>query len=71
MFLHFPLNILTSPVLHTHPLPRHLTCRKALPGNTPLFLLSTSHLTANFAGYTARKLNFQQAQRYNIVLLCD
>jgi len=33
-------------------------------------MLSTSHLTAIFAGYTVRKLNFQQSQWYNIVLLC-
>jgi len=29
MFLHFPLNILTSPFLHTHPLPPHMICHQA------------------------------------------
>ena len=73
MFLHFPLNILTSPLLHTQPIqPQFHPMWKpsSLTRQLIFYLLSTSNLTAIFAGYTARKLNFQQSQRYNILLLC-
>ena len=70
MFFHFPLNIHTSQFLHTHSLTPHVIWHQAKPGSISLPLLSTSHLTEIFACYTAKKLKFQQEQRYNIMLLC-